>query len=429
MAFQQGLSGLSAASKAIDVVSNNIANANTVGFKASSAQFADVFASALAGAGSGVQVGIGTGVAGVRQIFSQGNLTVSNNPLDMAINGNGFFRMQRSDGSIAYSRTGQFDVDRDGFIINAGGDQLTGFAASSVVSGTTIFAGTATPLQIDSANISPQATAGGQGVQITANLDSRDINPASRVPPGPVFNPALNPIPVESYNSTTSTTVYDSLGNPHSLTLYYVRSTVPTNREWSVFASLDGDAPTDITAGNPLSFDQNGLILNPAVSSLAFSRTAANLNNGAADLNFDIDMTQMTQFGTSFSVSKLTQNGFSTGQLTGLNVSSDGTILGRYSNGQSRDIGRLALANFASPNGLVNLGGSLWAESSESGAPIVGAPGTGVLGVVTAGVVEESNVDTTAELVNLIVQQRNYQANAQSIRTQDQILQTITNLR
>lgn len=439
MAFQQGLSGLNSSSRSIDVVSNNIANANTVGFKAGSAQFADIFASALGGAVSGIQVGIGATVNAVRQAFTQGNLAISNNPLDMAINGNGFFRLERNDGSIGYSRNGQFDVDRDGFIVNANGDKLTGFRVSSIIGGVSTFEGTPSLLQIDTANIPPQATAGGQGVVISANLDARDVNPTTRTPPGPAFDPTANPIPVESYNSTTSLTVFDSLGNPHSMTYYFVRTDPATDLSWSVWAGLDGQTPISLTGdvaatppatgfvpANPLQFNSSGQLPTGSTTSFAFNWP---VGNGADPLSFDVDLSNVTQFGDTFSVNRLTQNGFTTGQLTGLTVTRDGTIQGRYSNGQSRDIGRVALANFQSPNGLISLGNNLWAESPDSGQPIVGTPGSGVLGVVTAGSVEESNVDLTAELVNLIIQQRNYQANAQSIRTQDQILQTLVNLR
>ncbi len=430
MAFQQGLSGLASSSKAIDVTSNNIANSSTVGFKAASAQFADVFASALSGASTGLQIGIGGTVNAVRQAFTQGNLATSNNPLDLAINGNGFFRMERTDGSIAYTRNGQFDIDRNGFIVSPIGDRLSGFPVATQQGGVTIFAGQPSALRIDNSNIPPRATQGATGVTIAANLDSRDINPQFMDPPGTSpFDPTADPIPVNSYNATTSLTVYDSLGNPFALTLYFVRNpgasaTDPQPREWTVWASLDGDEPTNV---GELEFNSNGTIDDPTTGRLNFAR--AGLASGADDLDFDIDLSRVTQFGSAFAVTNLGQNGYTTGQITGLVTTRDGIVQGRYSNGETRDIGRIALANFTSPNGLISLGNNLWAESPESGQPIVGAPGTGVLGVLSSGTVEESNVDLTQELVNLIIQQRNYQANAQSIRAQDQILQTLVNLR
>jgi len=428
MAFQQGLSGLNTSSKALDVISNNVANASTVGFKAGNTVFADVYASALSGAVSNIQIGIGSSVIAVRQAFTQGNLATSANALDMAINGNGFFRMELNDGTIGYTRNGQFDVDKDGYIVDSLGDKLTGFEVLSTSSATSsVFAGVPSVLKIDTSNIAPNATQGVDGVTLYANLDSRDVNPTVDTPPGPAFDPLADPIPADSYNSTTSLTVYDSLGNAHSLSLYYIRNDPATDNTWTVYGSLDGDTPTLLTGA--LEFDEYGAIVDPVASVLPFSRTAAELANGAADLSFSIDVSGSTQYGSPFGVNELSQNGYSTGQLAGITVTDDGIIQGRYSNGQSRDIGRLALANFASPNGLISLGNNLWAESPASGQPIVGAPGTGVLGVVSAGMVEESNVDLTAELVNMIVQQRNYQANAQSIRTQDQVMQTIVNLR
>ncbi len=434
MAFQQGLSGLNASSKSIDVVSNNIANASTVGFKSGSARFADIYAASVNGASSNVQVGIGTFINSVFQSFTQGNPTITSNPLDMAINGNGFFRIQRADGSIAYTRNGQFDANKNGDVITSNGDYLSGFAVSSVINGTTLFEGTPSPIHIDTTPIQPSATQGAQGASVVANLDSRNVRPTL------AFDPAADPIPVESYNSTTSMAVYDSLGNQHQLTYYFIRTDPATDRQWSVWASMDGDTPTSLTGdtlggggfyepANPLEFTELGVITNPTAATFNFTRTAAELGNGAADLDFDVNLSKMTQFGEPFAVTALPQNGYGPGQLTGMNVTKDGIVQGTYSNGQTRSIAKLALANFASPNGLISLGNNLWAESSESGQPILGAPGTGVLGVVTSGQVEDSNVDLTAELVNLIIQQRNYQANAQSIRTQDQILQTLVNLR
>lgn len=446
MSFQQGLSGLNSSSKAIDVTSNNIANANTVGFKAGNAQFSDIYASALSGASTGIQIGIGSGINSVKQTFTQGNLRTSSNPLDMAINGNGFFRLVRNDGSVAFTRNGQFDIDKDGFIVSAIGDKLTGFPAMERQGSVTVFGGMAEPLRIDNSNIPPRPT--GEAT-LTLNLDSREINPGDRVPAGPSIEDFAEEvsIPVDAYNYTTSLTIYDSLGNPISMSLYFVRASgTPAPNAWDVYARLStdiGDDPdnpgekivnvelTKLTENGPLPFTNNGIVdtTDFDLNSLVLNRTPDELGTGAGELELVVKLGKSTQFGSPFAVTELTQDGFTTGQITGLVTTRDGVIQGRYSNGQTRDIGKIALANFASPNGLISLGNNLWAESPESGQPIVGAPGTGVLGVISAGQVEESNVDLTAELVNLIIQQRNYQANAQSIRTQDQILQTLVNLR
>lgn len=445
MAFQQGLSGLNSSSKALDVISNNVANASTVGFKSSNTIFADMYASAMSGGSSSLQVGIGSKVASVAQSFTQGNLTATNNPLDMAINGNGFFRLQRTDGTVAYSRNGQFDVDRNGNIVNAGGDKLTGFQALDTSGAQTVFSGEPSVIYIDTTNIAPRETG---TASVGVNLDSSVKNPLDQDPVGSDINNFLNytTVPVESYNYTTSMTVYDSLGNASLMNLYFVRDPdvagVSPNT-WSVYGRLSNDVIPDpanpaLSTGVPLenlgsiSFTALGVPDTSVANNGIFnvSRTAAELGTGADDLAFTLDLSNSTQWNTDSGVTTTPrQDGYTTGRLTGLSVSSTGVVQGTFSNGQVRDIAKLALANFSSPQGLTSLGDNLWAESFESGQPTVGAPGTGVLGVVTAGQIEESNVDLTQELVAMIVQQRNYQANAQSIRTQDQILQTLVNLR
>lgn len=415
MAFQQGLSGLASSSRAIDVVSNNIANASTVGFKSATAQFADIYASALTGAVSTIQVGIGSTVNAVKQAFTQGNLTTTHNPLDMAINGNGFFRILRNDGTYAYTRNGQFDVDDQGFVVTAQGERLTGYQVDPATGRVGNAIG---PLQIPQDEAPPQATGSTPlGVAISGNLDSRQGVPATA---------PFDPLDVDTYNSTTSLTVYDSLGNPHTLSLYMVRVAPETDRTWEVYASLDGDTPSLV--GTSV-FTDTGVYDDAASTSIPFTRSAAALDNGAADLTFPVDLSTMTQFGSPFSITDIQQDGFESGQVAGFSVSRDGIIQGRYTNGQTRDLGQVALVTFRSPNGLTSLGNNLWAASPESGAPVEGRPGSGLNGVISSGQVEDSNVDLTQELVQLIIQQRNYQANAQSIRTQDQILQTLVNLR
>jgi flagellar hook protein FlgE len=405
MAFQQGLSGLNAASKALDVNSNNVANSGNVGFKGGTTQFADVFAAALNGAAAGVQVGIGTAVGAVSQLFTQGNITPTNNPLDVAINGAGFFRMDQN-GTIAYSRNGQFEVDKDGFIVNSQGYRLTGFPADPTG---VILQATPGPLEIDTADLQPVQTT---EVEIGLNLDSRDT--ALSAAAFDVSDPS-------TYNSSTSVTLYDSLGNDHILTMYFVKTAGGT---WSVFQQLDGGTAS---AANPLTFDSSGAITSGASTNLSLTIPAS--FGAATPQAVTLDFTGSTQFGSGFGVNRQIQDGYASGRLSGITFVEDGTVQGRYSNGQSRNLGQIVLANFASPNGLISLGGNLWAESPASGQPLVGAPATGSLGTLTAGAVEESNVDLTTELVAMITQQRAYQANAQSIKTQDQILQTLVNLR
>lgn len=442
MAFQQGLSGLASSSRAIDVVSNNIANASTVGFKAGSAQFSDMYASAMTGAVSMIQVGIGSKVAAVKQAFTQGNLTTSGNPLDMAINGNGFFPIARNDGTRAYTRNGQFDVDNQGYIITNLGERLMGYQTVGPNGGVPPAGGQLVPILIPQGGIAPQATQdiGGQlGVMARANLDSRDEVPAGYVAPaaaGPGFFPGEgvdvnDPL---TYNRTTSLDIYDSLGNAHSLSLFFVR-TDNTANEWEVWASVDGAAAQRLQnddGSTTVAFNQFGQFAAadlPDIGRFQFAYPASQLAGDVDDLAFTIDLTRLTQYGSNFAVTELDQTGYAPGEIAGIAIGQNGIIQGRYTNGETRNLAQVALVTFRSPNGLISLGDNLWAESQASGVPVVGAAGSGLNGVLSAGQVEDSNVDLTQELVQLIVQQRNYQANAQSIRTQDQLLQTLVNLR
>ena len=427
MAFQQGLSGLNSSSKALDVAGNNIANASTVGFKSSSSHFADVYGASLQGAG-GSQIGIGSTLSAVMQQYTQGNITSTNSPLDIAINGTGFFGMTQN-GAISYTRNGQFHLDKDGYIVNDQNRKLLGVMADST--GAIPGKPPTDTMKVDFVTGKPTATTTGA---ITANLDSRQKMPT--VTPLNIANPA-------TYNSSTAMNVYDSLGNPHTLSFYFVKgdhryltdgdpaTTAPANTAnmWSVYTTLDGatiDPAT--TAPQILTFSSAGALTSPAVpASLAQSFTVT--TGAASPLAFSIDVANLTQFGSPFAVNDLTQNGFAPGNLAGLAVAKDGTVQARYDNGQTRNIGQVALFNFRNPNGLVSIGNNQWTESADSGQPTPGKANSGIFGVLQASAIEESNVDLTAELVNLIVQQRNYQASAQSIKTQDQILQTLVNIR
>jgi len=429
MSFQQGLSGLNAASKSLETIGNNVANSNTVGFKGSQAQFADVFASSLTGAGS-TQVGIGTKVAQVAQQFTQGNITSSNNPLDMAINGGGFFRMA-TNGTITYTRNGQFQLDRTGYIVNANGARLTGYTADArgVLS-----TGAPSELNIRTDDLAPHIT---EVVEVQLNLDSRSEVPS--VAPVDLTDP-------RTYNSSSSVQVFDSLGNAHVLQSFYVKTATPG--QWNVYATLDGQPfqfdppvppavdPTLATVGQ-LNFNTDGTI-NTALTPLPFNISidlnavaAANgeVNSATSPLAFEFDFEGSTQFGSAFGVNRLVQDGYTSGRLSGFTIGADGTITGRYTNGESATLGQVVLANFTNPNGLQPLGNNIWGESAASGPALIGAPNTGTMGVLQASAVEDSNVDLTAELVNMITAQRVYQANAQTIKTQDQVLQTLVNLR
>lgn len=686
MGFQQGLSGLNVSAKSLEAIGNNIANSNTVGFKSAMAQFADVYAASLGGGGAG-QVGIGSSVPKIAQLFTQGNVTTTSNPLDLAVNGDGLFRLSNN-GVITYSRNGQFQVDKNGYIINPQGLHLTGYAADQTTGA--IVPGNYVDLQVNTSNIPPNATA---TASVQVNLDSRSTTPSLMTsgsvtgvaPPGvsaltvtaasnaldldidgvaaTVYIPiqtynnvgdlvtavqtAINtdpsyvarnisvavnlnstgsvvitsnsagtlgsqgtdpsavhitggngatalfggtlaqiqanqvdgtdnfdPAKTLSYTASTAQTEYDSLGNPHNLTIYFVKTGSP--EIWQVYTALDGvpystTTPVAATGGSlagtvptgatidlsaapnldmvvdgvsysvPLTttsqdgtttagqgiFDAqaadatgdiaklvidlqadldayfgglatpltaptvayaNGTLTftsattggssdvtfttptpaggvdptllmgaantwthtpgtaattkkDPIATTMQFSAAGVlqstatidqsfTLTNGATSpFAFTLDLTGTTQYGISFGVNQLTQDGYTSGRLSGMSVSSDGTVLGRYSNGKSRNMGQLVLAKFNNPNGLLSIGGNQWQETADSGQAIPGTPGQGSLGVVQAAAVEEANVDLTAELVNMITQQRVYQANAQTIKTQDQVLQTLVNLR
>lgn len=415
MGFQQGLSGLNAAARNLDVIGNNVANSGTVGFKQSQAQFADVYASSLTGAG-GSNIGIGTKLAVVAQQFTQGNITSTNNPLDVAINGGGFFRMDNN-GEITYQRNGQFQLDRLGFVVNASGANLTGYTADA--SGA-LMTGSPGPLSINTADLSPQITT---GINAILNLDSGSTPPA--ITPFNMNDPA-------SFNNSTAISVFDSLGNAQTLQTYYVKTA--TAGEWDVYAVSDGvqvAPPAPAAATDPittLQFNTSGLLTTvmPLTSALVVPATSP---SATPTFPVTLDFSGTTQFGAAFSVNTLNQDGYTSGRLAGFNIGADGMILGRYTNGQSAVLGQVVLANFANPNGLQPLGNNMWAETSTSGTPLVGVPDSGSLGVLQSSAVEDSNVDLTAELVNLITAQRVYQANAQTIKAQDAVLQTAVNLR
>ena len=306
-------------------------------------------------------------------------------------------------GAITYTRNGQFLVDKDGYVVNATGSHLTGYVANNAG---VIVPSTPTDLVISSSDLVPNATTAGA---IGFNLDSRSSVPAA----------AFLYTDPTTYNSSTSMTVYDSLGNSHVMALYFRKTAANT---WNVYSGLDGAAPG---AASAMTFTSSGAVnTGGTLGPLAFAVTT-----GAAALSITLDLSSATQFGSTFGVNSMTQDGYTSGRLSGLSIASDGVIQGRYSNGQSRNLGQIVLANFANPNGLQSLGGNQWSETAGSGQPLIGSPNSGSLGALQSAAVEESNIDLTGELVNMITAQRNYQANAQSIKTQDAIMQTLVNLR
>jgi flagellar hook protein FlgE len=418
MGFQQGLSGLNASSKSLEVIGNNIANANTVGAKESRAEFADVYANAL-GSSSNV-VGIGVTVAAVAQQFTQGNIKTTDNPLDIAINGNGFFEVSKG-GTTSYTRNGQFKVDSNGFVVNDQQQKLMGYPADATG---TIIPGTAGPLQMPTAGITPAVTT---QIGMEMNLDARlgVTLPAAGAP--------IDFTDPTTYNNATSQTVYDAKGESVALTYYFQKTAADT---WNVYVAANG-TPIATAGGNPapstkITFPANGGTPTAPAGTVAIDIPSVTNAAGATTVPITgvaLDVAKATQYGSQFGVTNLSQDGYASGQLIGVQFGNDGTVLARYSNGQTKPAGQIELATFRNPQGLLPLGGNAWGVSVASGNPLVGVPGSGNLGVLQAGAVEESNVDLTAELVDMITAQRAYQANAQTIKTQDQILQTIVNLR
>ena len=404
MAFNISLSGLTAARADLDTTGNNIANSNTTGFKKSRAEFADVFSQTF---GSITDKAIGSGVklAAVSQQFNQGNIENTGNALDLAINGEGFF-MVDDNGAQSFTRDGTFRIDRDGFVVNSNGQRLQAFPPSA--SGTGFNTGNLADLQLTTGVGLPQAT-----TEVNAALNFAADDPVL----GGAAS-AINPNDDSTFNFTTSVTVFDSLGAPHTATLYARRL---SNLDWGTQVRVDG---TNIGTQD-LQFDSNGQLTTgqPMTFPTPFTPT-----NGAAPLTLDFDFSDTTALGNAFSVNNLGQDGFTTGQLIGIDIADSGVVSARFTNGRSSALGQVALANFNNPQGLSQDGDNQWLESFESGAAQIGEAGAANFGLLESGSLEVSNVDLTQELVKLITAQRNFDANSQAIRTENEITQTAINL-
>lgn len=400
MSFSQALSGLNAASKSLDAIGNNISNSQTVGFKSSSVQFADVYA--------GTQIGQGVRVAGVLQNMGNGTLDTTGRNLDLGINGGGFFRFDQG-GQAVYSRNGQLTMTPDGYLENANGARLTGFI------GGTGTGGTPQPLVVPTEGMGANAT--------TKASQTLNLNAGSAV-----IDPAVSPFDPSdptTYSYANTGTVYDSLGVQHVMTTYFTKT---ADNTWNVKVALDGKTSTDPTmAGTTdgtLVFTNSGTldVAGSTIPAVAYAPVG-----GAAPMAYALGFTGSTQFGADFALNSLTQDGYTSGSLIGIHFNTDGSVVGNYSNDQTRTLGTIALANFRNPEGLQPLSDNVWAETSSSGQPLLGTAGSGQLGKIQGGALEQSNVDLATELVNLIIAQRNYQANTQTIKTQDQVLQTVVN--
>ncbi|GGH57318.1 flagellar hook protein FlgE [Comamonas phosphati] len=424
MGFQQGLSGLNAASKNLDVIGHNIANANTTGFKSSRADFAEMVASAV-GSASGQSSGIGVNVASVSQQFRQGSITTTGNSLDLAINGNGFFIVRQPDGSTAYTRAGSFGLDKAGNLKTVSGDNVMGYQADPATG--KIMAG-AVPVPMSFPTGQPIAAKQTSKVNVELNLDARATVAAGN----PAATPPIAATPRATYG--TSLNVYDSQGVATPVQMYFEKDTAPNT--WKVYDGLDDPTAVPPKVANLLTtlvFDASGKLTSG--SPVAGVQIKANNPNAPAPglingtTGVTLDFTGITQFGAKFAVSNLKQDGYTAGALTGINVGKDGSIVASYSNGVTRTEGQLALASFTNAQGLASVGNNKWVATADSGLALNGSAQSGTLGSLQAGALEESNVDLTAELVNMMTAQRSYQANAQTIKTQDQVFSTLVNLR
>ena len=456
MPFRIGLSGLNAAQADLKITGNNIANVGTIGFKQSRAEFADVYASSKFGSVS-TAIGSGVRLAAASQQFTQGNIIFTENNLDLGITGEGFFSMADVSGNQVYTRNGQFKTDKDGFIVDNSGSFLKGYGVDAVTNN--INTGSIVNLQIISTNIAPEPTS---DASIVANIDSGET-----VPVVPFSMDAKGTVDPESYNHTTSFTSFDSLGNPMLTSMFYRKTSTNTwevgikqvDANGNIFQNIDAGpfAIPPAVAGDPeiiynnaasplqqIEFLNNGTLDTGAASSIgitgifnySFDLDDAALTNPVMTTtggplttqSIAIDLNGLTQYGANFGVTNLTQNGYTTGQLSGIDVDQSGIISARFTNGQSNNLGQVFLTNFTNTQGLSQLGDNYWGESFSSGQGIINAPGEGNAGLINSGALEDSNVDLTEQLINLITAQRNFQANAKTITTADTITQTVIQL-
>ncbi|EFA6623088.1 flagellar hook protein FlgE [Escherichia albertii] len=401
MAFSQAVSGLNAAATNLDVIGNNIANSATYGFKSGTASFADMFA--------GSKVGLGVKVAGITQDFTDGTTTNTGRGLDVAISQNGFFRLVDSNGSVFYSRNGQFKLDENRNLVNMQGLQLTGYPATGTPP---TIQQSANPTNISIPNTLMAAK------NTTTALMQINLNSSDPLPTVKTFD-VTN---ADSYNKKGSVTVFDSQGNAHDMSIYFVKT---GDNNWDVYTQDSSDTASKADLATTLEFNANGVLVKGEIANI---KTGA--INGADPAIFSLSFLNSMQQNTGANnIVATTQNGYKPGDLVSYQINDDGAVVGNYSNEQTQLLGQIVLANFANNEGLASEGDNVWSATQSSGVALLGTAGTGNFGALTNGALEASNVDLSKELVNMIVAQRNYQSNAQTIKTQDQILNTLVNLR
>ncbi|AXN31185.1 flagellar hook protein FlgE [Vibrio coralliilyticus] len=396
MSFNIALSGLDATNTELNTISHNIANASTYGFKGARTEFAAVY--------NGMQPG-GVEVASISQNFDKnGSVSGTGRAMDLAINGNGFFVTKDSAGQLLYTRSGVFGTDKDNYVIGNTGAKLQGY---SVDGNNNLLTGATGDIKISTSSLAAKAT---DKMEFIANLDATNSIVDQTVNP-------FDPNNTDSFNSSYTTKVYDSQGKPHTVTQYFTKT---ADNAWEVNVQVDGDAGAVSTVA--MTFNPDGSIATPTGAyNVSFPASGAN------PMSIDIDLSGSTQFGTGFGVSTNNPNGYTSGELAGVRVEDNGMVYATYTNGQSQLQGQVVLADFANPQGLSKVSGTAWTQSFSSGAPVMGVPGSGTLGDLTPGALEGSNVDLTSELVNLMTAQRNYQANAKTISTNDKLTQALFN--
>ncbi|MET0047268.1 MAG: flagellar hook protein FlgE [Sedimenticola sp.] len=410
MSFRIALSGLEAASTDLDVTGNNIANAGTTGFKESRAEFSDIYATSIQDLGTQA-AGRGVRVSRVSQQFSQGTIEFTSNNTDLAVNGEGFFVMEDTAGSRFYTRSGAFTIDREGYMVNHAGQRLQVYDAVTSGTTTTFDTGSLVDLQLQTQPSSPNAS-----TTITAGLN---INASDSI----ITTPAFSVSSPTSYNSATSITIYDTLGDAHTATMYFRKTAANT---WAVYTYVpDATAATELQGPETLTFTAAGVPT--GTTTLDFD--GYTFTNGASSIDLDIDFATATQFAGEFGVNDLSQDGYASGRLNGIDVSDTGVVFARFTNGRSTSLGKVVLAKFNNPNGLGKEGDNNWTETFESGDAQLGEANTASFGTIQSGALELSNVDIATQLVKLIVAQRNFQANTKVISTADQVTQAVINIR
>lgn len=419
------VSGMNANGTALSVISDNVANMNTTGFKASRAAFGDILSQQLGES----QVGRGVLLTEVAPQFTQGTFENTASVLDMAVDGDGLFVMKDASGTY-YTRAGQFSVDKEGYVVNSGGTKLQGYLYSATGTATSALG----DINISSVNSAPNNTL---NVTLSANIDSRATIPAA-------FDVTD---PNTTSNFSTSVTAYDSLGNGHNVNVYFRKDAeAATGNTWDWYAVVDAadssSGNTEIQAEGTLGFTNNGFLDTESAITYSLASGGFDFNGGAAagqaiDFDFGTSITTdsgtgrdgTTQYGGESATSFQSQDGYSSGSLKSITISQDGTMTGIFTNGQTRGLAQLALAKFISPTGLTKMGRGLYAESTESGQPVISTPGSSGTGAVLSNTLELSNVDLAEEFVKMILSQRGFQANSRVISTSDELMQELVNLK